>query len=74
MPELLFARPLQDEKEEHQIRKLGGSRHAPGDWILRTGIIVGGWERRRTTTIATDLGCHPHTAREWVHRHHAIEA
>lgn len=68
MPKLLFARPPQDEKEEHQIRKLAGSRHAPGDWILRAKMIVGSWERTRTTTIAAELGCHPQTVRERIIR------
>ena len=35
MPKLLFARAPLDEKEEYQIRKLAGSRHAPADWITR---------------------------------------
>ncbi len=68
MPKLLFARAAQDEKEEHQIRKLAGSRHAPGDWILRAKMIVGSWERKRTTTIAHELGCHPQTIRERIAR------
>ncbi len=41
MPKLLFARPPLDPKEEQQIRKLAGSRHAPGDWITRARMIVG---------------------------------
>jgi transposase len=71
MPKLLFAREPQDEKEEHQIRKLAGSRHAPGDWILRAKMIVGSWERKRTTAIAAELGCHPQTVRERVTRFNA---
>ena len=35
MPKLLRARPPLDAKEERQVRKLAGSRHAPGDWIRR---------------------------------------
>lgn len=68
MPKLLFARAAQDEKEEHQIRKLAGSRHAPGDWILRAKMTVGSWERERATTIAYELGCHPQTLREHTAR------
>ena len=71
MPKLLFARSPLDEKEEHQIRKLAGSRHAPGDWILRAKMIVGSWERKRTTTIAQELGCHPQTVRERIVRFNA---
>lgn len=64
MPKLLFARPPQDETEEHRIRKLAGSRHAPADWLLRAKMIVASWERKRTTTIAQEIGCHPQTVRE----------
>jgi transposase len=71
MPKLLFARPPQDEKEAHQIRKLAGSRHAPGDWIIRARMIVGSWERKRTTTIAQELGCYPQTVRERIIRFNA---
>ena len=71
MPKLLFARSPLDEKEEHQIRKLAGSRHAPGDWILRAKMIVGSWERKRTTAIAAELGCHPQTVRERITRFNA---
>ncbi|GAC1638646.1 MAG: hypothetical protein NVS4B2_27780 [Chloroflexota bacterium] len=34
-------------------------------------MIVGSWERERTTTIATELGCHPQTVREWIARFNA---
>lgn len=71
MPKLLFAHAPQDEKEEHQIRKLAGSRHAPADWILRARMIVGSWEHKRTTAIATELGCHPQTVRERITRFNA---
>ena len=64
MPRLLFARPPLDPKEEYQLRKLAGSRHAPGDGIIRAKRIVGSWEHKRTTTIAQELGCHPQTVRE----------
>ena len=33
MPKLLFARPPVDMVEERQVRKVAGSRHAPGDGI-----------------------------------------
>jgi len=71
MPKLLLAHPPLDAKEEHQIRRLAGSRHAPADWILRATMIVGSWERTRTTTIATKLRCHPQTVRERIIRFNA---
>ena len=71
MPKLLFARAPVDEKEEHQIRKLAGSRHAPGDWITRARMIVRSWEGKRTTIIAQELGCHPQTVRERIARFNA---
>lgn len=71
MPKLLFARAPIDEQEERQVRKLAGSRHAPGDWITRAKMIVGSWERKRTTTIAQELRCHPQTVRERITRFNA---
>jgi transposase len=71
MPKLLFARAPQEEKEERQIRKLAGSRHAPGDWITRARMIVRSWEGERTTVIAHELGCHPQTVRERIARFNA---
>jgi transposase len=71
MPKLLFARSPLDEHEERQIRKLAGSRHAPGDWITRAKMIVGSWEHKRTTIIAQELGCHPQTVRERIARFNA---
>lgn len=64
MPKLLFARPPLDAQEERQVRKLAGSRHAPGDWILRAHMIARSWAGERTTRIAAVLGCHPQTVRE----------
>jgi len=71
VPVLLFARPPVDPAEEHTIRKLAGARHAPGDWIRRARIITGSWDGRRTTQIAEQLGCHPQTVRERLHRFNA---
>lgn len=71
MPKLLFARPPLDPKEEQQIRKLAGSRHAPADWIMRATMIVGSWAHKRTTTIAEELGCHPQTVRDRISRFNA---
>ena len=41
MPALLFARPPRDAVEKRQIRKLAGSRHAPGDRVQRARMIAG---------------------------------
>ncbi|CCF85353.1 helix-turn-helix domain-containing protein [Nitrolancea hollandica] len=71
MPKLLFARPPKDAREEHQLRKLAGSRHAPGDWIQRARMIAGSWDGLRTTAIAAELGCHPQTVRERIVRFNA---
>ncbi len=64
MPKLLFAQPPLDTKEERQVRKLAGARHAPGDWTRRARMIALSWQGQRTTAIATALGCHPQTVRE----------
>jgi transposase len=71
MPKLLRARPPRDAVEERQIRKLAGSRHAPGDWIRRAQIIVRSWEGQRTAMIAAALRCHPQTVRERLVRFNA---
>jgi hypothetical protein len=42
---LLFALPARDAEEEHRIRKLANSRHAPADWIRRAQTIVLSWQR-----------------------------
>ena len=41
MPKLLHARAPQDTAEEHKVRKLANSRHAPADWIMRARMIAG---------------------------------
>jgi len=68
MPKLLRARPPKDLGEERQVRKLAGSRHAPGDWIQRARMIARSWDGARTTQIAAELGCHPQTVRERIWR------
>src|SRR6266704_6522339 len=68
MPKLLHARPPKDPDEERQVRKLAGSRHAPGDWIQRARMIARSWDGLRTTQIAAELGCHPQTVRERLAR------
>jgi len=67
MPKLLRA-PPKDLGEERQVRKLAGSRHAPGDWIQRARMIARSWDGARTTQIAAELGCHPQTVRERIWR------
>lgn len=71
MPRLLRARLPEDAEEERKIRKLASSRHAPADWIFRSRIISRSWQGLRTTRIAEELGCHPKTVRERIHRFNA---
>jgi transposase len=71
MPKLLRARPPLDAKEERQVRKLAGSRHAPGDWIRRATMIARSWDGLRTSAIATEVGCHQETVRERLARFNA---
>src|SRR5258708_39176828 len=71
MPKLLYARPPADAEEERKVRKLAGSRHAPGDWIMRAKMIVASWDGERTSAIAAQLGCHMQTVRERLGRFNA---
>src|SRR5213596_1140477 len=71
MPKLLRARPPVDAVEERRVRKLAGSRHAPGDWIRRARMVARSWDGRRTVAIAAELGCHPQTVRERLVRFNA---
>src|SRR5215218_2400053 len=71
VPVLLFARPPIGPAEERTIRKLAGARHAPGDWIRRARMIAHSWDGARTAQIAAELGCHPQTVRERLHRFNA---
>jgi transposase len=68
VPKLLCARAPEDVEEERKIRKLAGSRHAPGDWIIRARIVSLSWQGLRTAKIAEKLGCHPKTVRTRIHR------
>lgn len=68
MPKLIRARVPEDAEEERTIRKLAGSRHAPGDWIFRARIISLSWQGLRTPRIAEELGCHSKTVRKRIHR------
>ena len=71
MPKLLRARPPLDAAEERRVRKLAGSRHAPGDWIRRARMIARSWDGLRTAAIARELACHPQTVRERLLRFNA---
>ena len=68
MPRLLRARLPLDDKEERQVRKLAGSRHAPGDWIRRARMVARSWDGLRTSAIAAELGCHQETVRKRLAR------
>jgi hypothetical protein len=59
MPEILRARPPQDEAEEQKIRRLAGARHAPADWIERAQMVALSWDGLGVPAIAERLGCHP---------------
>ena len=67
----LYARPVRDPDKERKIRKLVGARHAPADWILRARMISLSWAGKQVTAIAAELGCHPKTVRERLHRFNA---
>ncbi|WNV87634.1 helix-turn-helix domain-containing protein [Umezawaea sp. Da 62-37] len=71
MPKVLVARLPIDAAEERAVRKLAGARHAPGDWIRRARIVVASWEGGSTEAVAVQVGCHPQTVREWLHRFNA---
>ncbi len=71
MPRLLRARLPKDAEEERKIRKLAGSRHAPGDWIFRARVISCSWQGLRNAKIAEELGCHLKTVRARIHRFNA---
>jgi transposase len=68
VPKVLVARLPIDVDEERAVRKLAGARHAPGDWTRRARIIMASWDGKPTAVIATEVGCHPQTVRERLHR------
>jgi transposase len=68
VPRLLRGRRPEDAEEERKVRKLAGSRHAPGDWIFRARIICRSWQGLRNAEIAKELGCHLKTVRKCIHR------
>ncbi|HEV2457803.1 MAG TPA: helix-turn-helix domain-containing protein [Ktedonobacterales bacterium] len=71
MPKLLAARPSLDAAEEHQVRRLARSHHAPADWVLHAQMIARSWEGLRTRASAEELDCHPQTVREHFHAFNA---
>src|SRR5688572_16437813 len=68
MPKLTRARLPEDAAEEHRLRKLARSQHAPGNRIQRVRMIVRNWDGLRMPTSAEELSCNPQTVRERVLR------
>jgi hypothetical protein len=68
MPKLLKARPAENAREATSIRKLARSRHAPMAVIQRAQMIVASWAGQRSTANAEQVGCHPQTVGERLHR------
>lgn len=56
LPKVLVATSPRDTLEERRIRKLGGARYAPGDWIRRARMITSSWDGKSTAEIAQELG------------------
>jgi transposase len=71
MPALVFARPAVDGDELARVRKLAAARLAPADWVLRARIVTLSWSGLAVPQIAEQLGCHPRTVRERLHRFNA---
>ena len=68
MPKHVQARAAQDEQEEHQVRKLARSHHAPADWKVHAQMVVESWAGKTPNEIATELKCHPKTVRRHLAR------
>lgn len=68
MPKHLQARTACDEREEHQVRKLAGSHHAPADWKFHAQMVVESWAGKTPQEIATTLSCHQRTVRIHLNR------
>jgi transposase len=64
MPKHLIARLPLDVREEHAVRKLTRSAHAPADWIMHAKMVASSWDGLRTRQIAAELGCHAQTVRD----------
>ncbi len=63
MPKHVQARTAQDEQEEHQIRQLARSHHAPADWKFHAQMVIESWAGKTPKEIAAELDCHPKTVR-----------
>jgi len=68
MPALVFARPAGDSDELARVQKLAAARHAPADWVLRARIVTLSWSGLTVPQIAGQVGCHPRTVRQRLHR------
>lgn len=68
MPALVFARRAVDGDELARVRKLAAARHAPADWVLRARIVALSWSGLTVPQIAEQVGCHPRTVRQRLHR------
>ena len=71
MPKRIQARAAQDEQEEHQVRKLARSHHAPADWKFHAQMVVESWVGKTPKEIAIELDCHPKTVRIHLARFNA---
>jgi transposase len=71
MPALVFARPAVDGDELARVQKLSVARHAPADWVLRARIVTLSWSGLTVPQIADQVGCHPRTVRQRLHRFNA---
>jgi transposase len=71
MPKQVKAREAQEKQEEHQVRKLARSRHAPADWKVHAQMVCMSWAGKTPNEIATELGCHPQTVRIHLRRFNA---
>lgn len=71
MSALLFARPAVDGDEQARVCKLAAARHAPADWVLRARIVTLSWAGHTVPQIAEQVGCHPRTVRQRLHRFNA---
>jgi transposase len=67
----LYARPPTNPAEDHRLRKLAASRHAPASWIQRARIVTASWDGASVTEVAESLGCHAKTVYKWLHRFNA---
>jgi transposase len=71
MPKQVKARAAQDPQEEHQVRKLAGSHHAPADWKFHAQMVLLSWVDKTPNEIADELNCHAQTVRIHLKRFNA---